>query len=231
MSSSTGDAVLFRRGTLAADLLGHRMAWVHARLEGLDQVPDTPAHRRLHEFVSLHKELLPEGHLHQGEVRCRPVPARRHFGEFQWFDPRHDALVGGHWPSFQPRPSSLTVAVPAAPDEDPLTRIDELGFPLPEEDPAMVIGQVDRPEGRTWVYVPGPGRLAELSYRLRRGPEGWDVIIAAERPPDDRYDELVAELHRAFGWEGTLVFPSGEAFREKDGDLKPPGSERLGGLT
>lgn len=227
MNPRTDDKGLVRHGTLAADLFRHRKSWLHARLDHLKQVPDTEAYRRLHDFVTLHEKLLPDGHLHDGGLRCRPVPARRHFGEFRWFDAKDGVIVGAHWPSFQPRASSVSLAFPVESGGNVLKRLEELGFPAPETDPTMVIGDPDRPEGSTWIYVPGPGQLAELVYRLRKTADGWDVIITAERPPEGRYEELITELDRAFGWDGTLVFPTGDAFREKEADHKPPGSARI----
>lgn len=212
---------------LATSLLRHRMGSIHARLAGLDRVPDTDEYRRLHDFVCIHEALVPPGHLHDAEIKCRPVPARRQFGDFRWYDPDRGVIVGAYWPSFHPRASSIALAFPLPLYRDPVDRLGTLGLPVPDADPTMVIGAVDREEGATWVFAPGPDQLAELVYRIRRTRDGWDVVATAERPPEPRFEELVEELQRAFGWPGTLSFPSGRDFREKNGELAPPGSFRL----
>lgn len=216
-----------RPGSLGAELFRHRMDRVHIRFSSLAEVPVGDGFNRLHDFVSRHLALLDNGRMHQGEASFRPVPERRHFGQFRWFDPERRVIVGAHWPPFKPRAASVALAFPVGEDEDPFERLEELGFPPPDRDPTFAFGAVDRPEGATLVYAPGPTGLAELVYRIRRAPDGWDVIVTAEQPPEPRFGELVDELERAFDWTGTLTFPSGEAFREEDGELKPPGSVRL----
>lgn len=216
-----------RTGSLGADLFRHRMDRIHARLGRLADVPAGGGFDRLHHFVSLHERLLDDGRFHDGGTAFRAVPARRYFGDFRWFDPERRVVVGAHWPPFKPNAASVALAFPAAPDEDFLGRLEQLGFPPPDQDPTIVFGDVGDPEGSTLVYAPGPNGLAELVYRLRRSEEGWDVIVTAERPPEPRFTELVDQLWQAFGWTGTLAFSSGEAFRDKDGELRPPGSVRL----
>lgn len=216
-----------RPGSLADDLFRHPMDRVHTRLESVGRVPTVERFDRLHDFVTLHRSLLQNGRIHEGEARFRPVPARRQFGEFRWYDPEREVVVGAHWPPFKPNAASVALAFALGPDEDPLERLELLGFPPPDRDPTMVFGEVARPEGATLVYAPGPHGLAELVYRLRRQAEGWDVIVTAERPPEPRYSELVDQLWQAFGWTGTLSFDSGEAFQRKEGELRPPGTFRL----
>lgn len=216
-----------RSGSLADDLFRHRMDRLHVRFEGLDRVPTGGDFDRLNDFVTIHESLLENGRIHEGESRFRPVPARRYFGLFRWFDPERRVVVGAHWPPFKPSAASVALAFPLPPEESPLERLDLLGFPPPDRDPTIVFGEISRPEGATLVYAPGPRGLAELVYRLRRRPEGWDVIVTAERPPEPRYGELVDQLWQAFGWTGTLSFPTGEAFRHKNGELRPPGTYRL----
>lgn len=216
-----------RPDELVRNLLRLRMGTIHARLTGLEGVPDTDEYRRLHDFVCVHEALVPPGHLHEGEIECRPVPARRHFGDFRWYDPGRGVIVGAYWPSFHPRASSIALAFPLPLYRDPVDRVGALGLPVPDADPTIVIGDVAREEGTTWIFAPAPEHLAELVYRIRRTRDGWDVIATAERPPEPRYEQLVGELQRAFGWSGTLRFPSGRDFREKNGELEPPGSFRL----
>lgn len=216
-----------RPGSLGAELFRHRMDRVHIRFSSLAAVPVGEGYNRLHDFVSRHRQLLEAGRLHRGESEFRAVPERRHFGEFRWFDPEEGVILGAHWPPFKPRASSVALAFPVGNASDPLERLDELGFPAPDRDPTIAFGGVGRPEGATLVYAPGPQGLAELVYRLRRHPDGWDVIVSAEQPPEPRYGELVDELERAFDWTGTLTFDSGEAFKERDGELRAPGTVRL----
>lgn len=216
-----------RSGSLGAELFRYRMDRIHGRMSSLAQVPSGGGFNRLHHFVSRHARLLEEGRFHEGGHAFRAVPARRNFGDFKWFEPERQVVVGAHWPPFKPNAASLALAFPTGPDEDVLARLDELGFPPPDQDPTIVFGDVRSPEGATLIYAPGPTGLAELVYRLRRSEEGWDVIVTAERPPEPRFGELVDELFQAFGWTGTLAFPSGEAFREKNGELRPPGTVRL----
>lgn len=216
-----------RPGSLGAELFRHRMDRVHIRFSSLAEVPTGGAFDRLHHFVSRHVGLLDNGRMHQGEASFRPVPERRHFGQFRWFDPERGVIVGAHWPPFKPRAASAALAFPVEGGEDPIERLDELGFPPPESDPTFAFGSVDRPEGATLIYAPAPTGLAELVYRVRRSDDGWDVVVTAEQPPEPRFGELVGELERAFDWTGTLTFPTGEAFREDDGELMPPGTVRL----
>lgn len=216
-----------RSGSLADELFRRRMDRLHVQLEGLDRVPAGEGFDRLHSFVELHESILQNGRIHEGESRFRPVPARRHFGQFRWYDPERKVVIGAHWPPFKPSAASVALAFPLDPGEDPLDRLELLGFPPPDRDPTIVFGDVTRPEGATLVFAPGPRGVAELVYRLRKGSEGWDVIVTAERPPEPRFSELVDQLWQAFGWTGTLSFPSGEAFRRKNGELRPPGTCRL----
>lgn len=216
-----------RTGTLAADLFRYRMDRIHGRMSSLAQVPSGGGFDRLHHFVSRHRQLMENGRFHEGGASFRAVPARRNFGEFRWFEPESGVVVGAHWPPFKPNAASVALAFPASRDEDVLRRLDELGFPPPDDDPTIVFGEVARPEGATLIYAPGPKGLAELVYRLRKSEEGWDVIVTAEKPPSPRFEELVGELWQAFGWTGTLAFESDEAFSDQDGELRPPGSVRL----
>lgn len=193
--------------------------------------PDTVDLETVREFLHLHRQMLESLPTRGARHDFRLVPSARHFGRLLWFSREDGALVDAYFPPFEDRAASTLVAFMVPSLEAVPRRLEELGFPTPERPPAIVVGGVDRAEGRTSIYVPGPPGLAELVYRLRRLESGACVVaVSSERPPEPRYTELVDAYRREFGWEGTMFFEDARAFARREGRLLNAGDRRVSPL-
>lgn len=171
-------------------------------------------------FLERHREMLDAMPTRGAAHDFRLVPSARHFGRLLWLSPEERAAVDAYFPPFEDRAASTMVAFTAASEDELARRLEELGFPAPDRSPTIVVGEPERAEGRTSIYVPGPPSLAELVYRVRRLASGRLVAaISSERPPEPRYSELVGSYRREFGWEGTMYFETGRAFARREGRL------------
>lgn len=172
------------------------------------------------QFLALHRELLEAMPTRGAAHDFRLVPSARHFGRLLWLSPEERAAVDAYFPPFEDRAASTLVAFTAGSEDELGRRLEEVGFPAPDRSPTIVVGEPDRAEGRTSIYVPGPPSLSELVYRVRRLASGGLVAaISSERPPEPRYSELVESYRRAFGWDGTMYFETGRAFARREGRL------------
>jgi hypothetical protein len=179
-------------------------------------------------FLEIHSEMLEAMPTHGAAREFRLVPSARHFGRLMWLSPEERAAVDAYFPPFEDRAASTLVAFTAASEDELARRLEELGFPAPDRSPTIVVGETDRAEGRTSIYVPGPPSLSELVYRVRRLASGGLVAaVSSERPPEPRYTELVESYRRAFGWEGTMYFETGRAFARREGRLVMADDERV----
>lgn len=212
-------------GTLGSTLYEVPREELERRLSpvGSDGFEDRPAELDLgtvRRFLDLHSEMLEAMPTRGAAHSFRLVPSDRHFGRLLWLSPEQRAAVDAYFPPFEDRASSTLVAFIAASDGELKERLEDLGFPTPDRSPTIVVGGTDFGEGRTSIYVPGPPRLSELVYRVRRLESG-DLVaaVSSERPPEPRYSELVDAYRREFGWEGTMYFEDGRAFARRQGRL------------
>lgn len=195
---------------------------------------DAEAMRRLEDFVRLHKEIL-EGEkpaterVASARASFRPVPSARSFGVLRWYDPETVTVLGGHFPPLHGKPASIAIGFPLPPDRDPLERLAELGFRAPATDPTFIFGELRHREGKTLIYAPAPRGLAELVYRIRRDPDGWVVLLTAERPPEPRFSELVDAYRKAFAWQGSLRYDNLEDVIAEEGAITPDSALKEGG--
>lgn len=201
-----------------------------ARAAGVDEA----AMARLEDFVRLHKEIL-EGDTTERDrmaaagASFRPVPSARAFGMLRWYDPENVVVLGAHFPPLHGEPASVALGFPLPPDRDPLERLAELGFRPPDGDPTFIFGELTHREGKTLIYAPAPAGLAELVFRIRRGPDGWDVLLTAEKPPEPRFSELVEAYRKAFSWQGSLRYENLEDVLKQEGRITPDDAVKEGG--
>lgn len=172
------------------------------------------------QFLEIHRGMLEAMPTRGAAHDFRLVPSARHFGRLPWLSTEERAAVDVYFPPFEDRAASTLVAFTAASEDELRRRFEEVGFPAPERSPTIVVGETDRAEGRTSIYVPGPPSLSELVYRVRHLTSGGLVAaISSERPPEPRYSELVESYRREFGWDGTMYFETGRAFARREGRL------------
>lgn len=105
-------------------------------------------------------------------------------------------------------------------------RLEELGLPLPDYDPTLVIEADGAIEARAVAYLPGPPRLAELVYHSYRQGRRLSVVVWIGRPAEPRHSRLVEAYRRRYSWEGTMWFPDLWSFEARKGELLPLGEGR-----
>lgn len=216
----------------------HRFELAYANFEpdeaAIEAGVDAEAMRRLEDFVRHHKEIL-EGERSESDriaaptASFRPVPSARTFGMLRWYDPETVTVLGAHFPPLHGTPASVAIGFPLPPDRDPIERLAELGFRAPERDPTFIFGELTHREGKTLIYAPAPEGLAELVYRIRRSPDGWDVLLTAECPPEPRFSELVEAYRKAFSWQGSLQYDNLEDVLTREGAITPDDAVKKGG--
>ncbi len=161
----------------------------------------------------------------RGERGFRKVPSGRRFGTFDHFDPEEHLFINTYVAPFADRASVLHLLFVEEPGEPLGERLVELGFPVPIEEPTVLIGRPELDEGALLLYVPGPEGLAELVYRIRTREGEATVAVSAVQPPQPRFDDLVQAYRETFDWEGALVFEDVSALERDDGELHPRGSK------
>lgn len=171
-------------------------------------IPDLPESVR--RFMDLHNDMAGSVPRKAEGRAFRGVPSGRRLAELEWFDPDSGAFVGAYHPAGERDPSSLTLAAAVEPGEPLATVVADLGYPLPDGPPTVIIGEPGRPEGLTMVYAPAPSGVAELTYRLTREARTRYVVITVEQPPRPRFEELLHCYRDAFPGEESLVFDGRE---------------------
>lgn len=172
------------------------------------RLPDTVRH-----FLSVHEKMAGSVPRDAQERSFRGVPSGRQVSKIGWYDPDSDAFIGAHHPPGHRRPASVTLLARVESGGSLSTVVSDLGYPVPEHRPSVVIGGVDRTEGLTLVYAPGPSGLAELTYRIMKASSARYVAITVERPPEPRFEELVDCYRRVFASDRSLVYEDREGVR------------------
>lgn len=180
----------------------------------------------LREYLEIQRdltELFPRGDWEERDFR--KVPSGRMFGSFDYFDQDRALVIGTYKPPFTEHATVLNLLLTEEPGEPLGDRLVDIGFPVPIDEPTVLIGRPDLDEGALLMYTPGPKGLAELVYRIRTEEDRASVIVSAVRPPEPRFSELVQAYRETFDWEGALVFEDRHALDREEGTLHPPGSK------
>lgn len=101
-----------------------------------------------------------------------------------------------------------------------------IGLPLPDADPAYVIGDSTQPDGRWTLYLPGPEDLTVLKFHTEWLTQGVvATTIFAQRPPKPRRSEEIRLWRARVPWagNGTMYYRDRVSAEKNDGTLQRPG--------
>lgn len=150
----------------------------------------------------------------------------RVFGWSHWRTSDRSLWVTAQFPPMEGRPMALVLGVTIGRDEFALSQMRDLGFPIPDSDPAFIV-EGSSQHGRTTVWAPGPLGLAVLYYRAVGDEYPVTLQVCSESPPEPELREMRTELEDEFDWEGTLRFASQESLsRGEVEEHIPPGRIR-----
>lgn len=150
----------------------------------------------------------------------------RVIGLQRWHDEDKGLVVTAQFEPVEDTPSALMLAVRVREDEFALVRMKELGFSIPDSDPAYIVGGDGRHD-RTTVWAPGPPGLALLSYQAVGDDYPVMLQVYSEAPPEPEFSEQREKWEETIDWEGTLRFADQKAVA--DGKVEehiPPGRIR-----
>lgn len=150
----------------------------------------------------------------------------RVIGLQHWQDEDEGLVVTAQFEPLQTTPSALVLAVQVREDEFALARMKELGFQIPDSDPAYIVGGQGQHD-RTTVWAPGPTGLVLLHYQAVGDDYPVTLQVYSEAPPEPEFSEQREKWEETIDWEGTLRFADQEAVA--DGKVEehiPPGRIR-----
>lgn len=134
----------------------------------------------------------------------------RSIGWTLWKAPELDLFIHTQIPPLQSTPASVMITFRVEENENFYPKLKELGFPVPDSDPAFIVGERHHEEGKSTAWVPGPGDLACLIFRAQVAGSTIQLSVHSELGLEGEDSDQVRDAVDWIDWEGTLRFRNRE---------------------
>lgn len=130
----------------------------------------------------------------------------RMFGWICWLCSDNQLILQAQIPPHQTTPVGVMITMTVGENDNYFPRLERIGLPVPDDDPAFIVGKRHHEHGKTTVWIPGPGGLDSLHFRSQGESPPYELTAYAELPLEAEHGHREDDLMDLVDLEGTLRF-------------------------